>query len=152
MPNVTPLAALALFGGVYFDKRVAFILPLLAMVISDSIIGTHQSMVFVYGSFVFTTLVGTFIRSQKRRPVIIGASLISSVVFFLVTNLGFWLSNDLYPKTVAGQMAAYINALPFFRNTLLGDLFYTTLFFGGYEVINAIRGGKIGSANLHKNR
>lgn len=133
-PNFAPIAALALFGGVYLDKKFALALPLIAMAISDIFLGFSPSTPFVYGCFILTGLLGTWIRKRKTVQNIFLASLASSILFFLVTNFGYWLSNSLYPKTFTGQLQAYYFALPFFRNTILGDLFYTTLFFGSYEL------------------
>lgn len=140
--NVVPIAAMALFGGVYLDKKYALILPLAAMFVSDIFLGFHQSMPYVYGSFVLTGFIGMWLRKHKSFKSILGATLLSSVFFFLITNFGFWLAYDLYPKTLAGQMEAYVMALPFFRNTLLGDLFYTGMFFGVYEVVLQIINSK----------
>ncbi len=132
MPNFAPIAAMALFGGVYLDRRFAIALPLVAMIVSDIFLGFSQSTPFVYGCFILTACMGMWLKRHTSVGMVIAASLLSSVLFFLVTNFGYWLTNSLYPRTFAGQMAAYYFALPFFRNTLIGDLFYTGLFFGGY--------------------
>lgn len=132
--NVAPIAAMALFGGCYLEKKYAFLLPIIALFVSDSILGFHQSMPFVYGSFLLMVCIGIWLRKRKAVGTILGASVASSLLFFLITNFGFWLTESLYPKTIEGQITAYVMALPFFRNTLLGDLLYTGLFFGGYEL------------------
>src|SRR5205807_1011366 len=93
------------------------------------------SMPYVYGSFLLTGFVGIWLSKHKSFTNIFLASVFSSVLFFLITNFGFFLSNDLYPKTLSGQLEAYVMALPFFRNTLLGDLGYVGLFFGTYEFV-----------------
>lgn len=151
IPNVTPVAALALFGGVYFNKRSAIIVPLLSMVLSDIFLGLHPTMVFVYGSFVLTSILGMVIKNKKNGVTIITASLLSSVLFFVITNFGVWLIGAMYSHTSFGLLEAYINGLPFLRNTILGDLFYTTIFFTGYEIIKVLKERKVGSANLYKN-
>jgi uncharacterized membrane protein len=135
--NVAPIAAMALFGGAYLNKKYALIVPLIAMFISDLFLGFHQSMPFVYGSFLFTGVFGIWLRDKKTIANVVIASVTSSVFFFLITNFGFWLSDSLYPKTFSGQLQAYYYGLPFFRNTLIGDLLYTGLFFGGYELSKA---------------
>lgn len=134
--NVAPIGAMALFGGVYLDKKYAIVLPLLAMVISDFFLGFSQSTPFVYLCFALTGIVGMWLKKRKTVSNVIGASLFSSVLFFLVTNFGYWLTYSLYPKTFEGQLLAYYYALPFFRNSVLGDLLYTGLFFGGYALIS----------------
>lgn len=137
-PNVAPIAALALFGGVYLDKRIAFVLPLLAMVFSDIFLGFSQSTPFVYLSFLLTVGIGMWVRNNTSfKRVIVGACG-ASVIFFLITNFGYWLTFSLYPKTFEGQMMAYINALPFYRNSLIGDFFYTGVFFGSFELIKLV--------------
>lgn len=137
-PNFTPIAAIALFGGVYLNRKYAIVLPLIAMLISDLFIGFHETMFAVYGAFLLTGCLGLWLRKHKNVKYIVGASLASSIMFFLITNFGFWLTYSLYPKTMAGQLEAYAMALPFFRNTLMGDLFYTGVFFGSYEFIKML--------------
>jgi len=134
LPNFTPIAAIALFGGTNLSKKYAFVVPLVAMFISDIFIGFHASMPMVYGSFFITGLIGLYLRKHKTFGNIVSASLASSLIFFLLTNFNFWYVMPLYPKTFAGMIAAYVNALPFFRNTILGDLCYTGVFFGTYEL------------------
>lgn len=148
--NVAPIAAMALFGGAYLDKKYAIILPLLAMIISDFFLGFNQSTSYVYTSFILIGCIGIWLKSHKTLTNVLLGTLLSSVLFFLITNFGFWLAFDLYPKTFAGQLQAYVMALPFFRNTLLGDFFYTGLFFGSYELI--MHFFTLAYANLHTNR
>ena len=131
--NVAPIAAMALFGGVYLDKKYAFILPLSAMLLSDVFLGVHNTMLFVYASFLLTVGIGTLIKRHKTIGAVFLASFASSALFFLITNFGVWLAGNLYPKTVDGLLQSYAMGLPFFRNTFLGDLLYTGLLFGGYE-------------------
>jgi hypothetical protein len=133
--NVAPIAAMALFGGVYLDKKYAFLLPLSAMFISDLFLGFHASMPMVYASLILTGLIGMWLKQHKSVPTVLFASVGSSILFFLLTNMNYWYATSLYPKTVEGFIQSYIMALPFFRNSLLGDLFYTGVFFGGYEFI-----------------
>lgn len=138
IPNFTPIAAIALFGGVYLNKKYALVLPLAAMILSDFVLGFGQSTPYVYAGFVLTSLIGLWLRTHKTFTNVLLGTLLSSVLFFLITNFGFWLSFSLYPKTFAGQMEAYFMALPFFRNSLLGDLFYTGVMFGSYEFVKAL--------------
>lgn len=130
--NFTPIAAMALFGGVYFGKRYAFVVPLVAMVVSDYFIGFHNTIPYVYGSFVLTGVIGVWLRNHKNVGWIVGASLSSSVLFFVVTNFGVWVTGG-YPQNFGGLVECYIAAIPFFRNTVLGDLLYVGVLFGLYE-------------------
>lgn len=136
--NMAPIAAMALFGGVYLNRRYALIVPLLAMLLSDFFLGFHNTMFFVYGSFLITGMIGLWLRKHNNVVNIIGASLISSLIFFIITNFGVWLIGTMYPKTVTGLLDCYVMAIPFFRNTILGDLLYVGLFFGGYELVKNI--------------
>lgn len=134
-PNFVPIAAMALFGGAYLDKRYALIIPIIAMLISDYFLGFHNTMLFVYVSFLLSGFIGLWLRKHKKINNIIAATFCSSLLFFIITNFGVWFVGNLYPKTFAGFIECYIAAIPFFRNTILGDLFYTGFFFGSYELI-----------------
>lgn len=130
-PNVTPLAAMALFGGAYFaDRRLAFLVPLAALLLSDLILGLHGQMLGVYAGFALVVCVGFGLRGRTRALPVAVAALIGSSVFFLVSNFGVWATGSWYPKTAAGLGACYAAAIPFFRNSVAGDLFYTALLFG----------------------
>ena len=137
-PNVAPIAAIALFGGTYFNKKYALVVPLAAMFVSDWFLGFHASMLAVYTSFLITGCIGLWLHSHKTTGNVISASLASSLIFFFLTNFNFWYADALYPKTITGLMTSYVNALPFFRNTVFGDLFYTGVFFGVYEFIRMV--------------
>ncbi len=138
-PNVAPIAAMALFGGAYFNKKYALLIPVIALFISDLFLGFHESMLMVYGSFLLTGCIGLWLAKHKKVGFILGASLVSSCVFYLLTNFNYWYATPLYPKTFAGMMQSYIAALPFLRNSIVGDLLYTGIFFGSMELVKTIR-------------
>ena len=130
-PNFAPIGALALFGGTLFrSKKLALLIPVLAMLISDWMLGFHSLMLVVYGCFIFNVFLGQYwIGKDPRNSARIGvASILGSCVFFIVTNFACWLS--FYEHDLTGLASCYAAALPFFRNTLLGDAVYTTVFFG----------------------
>jgi len=133
-PDFTPITAIALFGGAYFAKRwLAFLVPLTSLFLSDLVLG-HFAGPYVYGSFALIVCIGFLLRT-RRKPLAIGtAALASSVLFFVVANFGVWLSGFLYPRTAAGLVACYVAAIPFFRNMILGDGFYTVVLFGGFTL------------------
>lgn len=138
LANFAPIAAMALFGGVYLNKKYALIIPLAAMIIADIFIGFYNPWIMgsVYGSFLLIGFLGLWLKNHKTLPNIIGACLIGSVAFFLLTNLAVWaVPHSLYPHTLQGLLQSYMMGLPFFRNTLMGDLFYTGAMFGLMEVI-----------------
>jgi len=135
-PNFTPIAAIALAGGVYFDRRWALVIPTAALFLSDALIGFHGLMPFVYGSFAAIAAIGIWLRSRKSVAMVAGATLSGSILFFVITNFGVWFLADgtIYPKSLAGLGACYVAALPFFRTSLLGDAVYTAILFGILEV------------------
>jgi len=135
--NFTPIAAIALFSGVYLGEKYAFFTPVLAMLFSDVFLGFYEwkLMLAVYGSLVLVGFIGLLIKKHKNMKTILAGSLFASVLFFLITNFAVWQFTAWYPKTFSGMVQCYILALPFFRNTLLGDLFYTGILFGVYEFI-----------------
>jgi hypothetical protein len=133
--NFTPIAAMALAGGVYLEKRFALIVPLAALVISDFFIGFHNTILFVYGSFVLIGFMGLWLKSHKKFLPVLGTALLSSILFFIITNFGVWLTGGgwFYPRTWQGLVECYVMAIPFFRNTLAGDLVFTGVLFGLFE-------------------
>ena len=142
-PNVTPIAAMALFGGAHFsNKKTAFLIPLIAMYLSDIVLGFlvydfgwfHGFMPFVYISFVMTVCLGLLIRRRLTPITVGGAALVSSILFFIVANFGVWLVGSFYPKTLAGLLTCYVAAIPFLRNTIAGNIGYTLVLFGSFAL------------------
>ena len=135
-PNFTPIGAIALFGGAYLHQRgLAFVAPIAALLLSDLVLGFYPELLFVYVGVVLTVGIGIVLARRKSVPGIAIAAIASSVLFFAVTNFGVWLVMDYYPKTLAGLGACYAAAIPFFQNSLAGDLFYTALLFGGFALL-----------------
>lgn len=138
IPNFTPLAAMALFGGAYLsDKRLAIVIPLLALFISDLGIqflfgyGLHNTMVYVYAGFILTSLIGIAISNKISIQSVAAGSIISSVLFFMITNFGVWAAYN--PQSgFAGLTATYILGIPYFAPTLAGDLFFSGILFGAF--------------------
>jgi len=138
-PNVTPLAAIALFSGACLPgRRRPFVIPLAALFLSDLVIGLHDQMPVVYGSFALIVLLGRLLRARRRALPIAAATLCGSVLFFAATNFGVWAFGSLYPRTFEGLLACYIAALPFFGRTLLGDTFFSAALFGGLALAERI--------------
>jgi hypothetical protein len=92
-------------------------------------------MLSVYASFALCSIIGLWLRKHQSALPIIGASLVSSTLFFLITNAAVWKFQKMYPHTLAGLGQSYTMALPFFRNTLIGDLVFTGLFFGIFAAV-----------------
>jgi hypothetical protein len=134
--NFTPIAAIALFGGVYLDKKHTFIVPLAALLISDYFIGFYEGVAWVYASFIMIGFIGLWLREHRGVGTTVLATFTGSVVFFIVSNFGVWLSSQVsYPRTFAGLIECYTMAIPFFRNSLAGDGVYVLLLFGLYELV-----------------
>lgn len=132
-PNFTPIAAMALFGGAFFsNKYLGFIVPLAAMLMSDIFIGFHNTIWAVYLSFALIAGIGYLLKRKTNVITVLGASLASSTLFFLITNFAVFLGSSFYPKSLAGLAECYTAAIPFFNNGILGDLVFTTVLFGGF--------------------
>ena len=134
-PNFTPIGAMALFSGAYLGRRaIAFAAPLGALLLSDLVLGFYHGQATVYFSVALIVMMGMLALSRVS-PLRVGmAAILSSVLFFAITNFGMWLFSGFYPRTLAGLEACYVAAIPFFQNTVAGDLFYATLLFGGFKV------------------
>lgn len=140
--NFTAIAAVALFGAVKMkDKKQAILIPIAAMLLSDAVFeimyrigvsnfpGFHSGMWYVYGAFLLVSLVGLWIRNSFSIQRLALGTLVASLLFFVVTNFGVWLSG-WYGYTAEGLSACYIAAIPFYRNQVLGDVFFTAFLFG----------------------
>ena len=133
-PNFTPIIAIGLFGGAYLqDRRIALLIPLIAMIISDVFLGFHGTMVWVYGSLIIISMMGILLKNQTTIINCTVATLGSSLLFFLVTNFGVWIMSGFYEKSITGLLTCYSMALPFFHNTLAGSVVYSSIMFAGYE-------------------
>ncbi len=146
LPNFAPIAAMALFSGYFFrSAKVAVLVPLLAMALSDLFIGGYewQMMAIVYGALTLPVAFRVPLRkylaiergSTSSAAVGLGGlltySLASSLFFFLATNFAWW-PWSMYERDWNGLLLCYQQGLPFFRYTLAGDLFFGTVLFGSY--------------------
>jgi hypothetical protein len=136
-PNFSPIGAMALFSGAYLGRRgaVALVAPLGALFLSDLVLGFYSGMITVYFSVALIVIIG-WLALRRVSPIRVGgAAIASSVLFFALTNFGVWLSSGFYPRTLAGLEACYVAAIPFFQNTVAGDLFYAAVLFGGFALL-----------------
>lgn len=133
MPNFTPVAAIALFSGAYLNKKYAVIVPLMLMVASDLFIGLHNVTLFTWGGFILTAALGMMLKKGKSPGKIVSMSVISSLLFYVISNFGVW-AMGWYPPTFKGLVACYVMALPFLRDFTVSTLFYSAAFFGIYEL------------------
>jgi hypothetical protein len=138
-PNFTPIGAMALFSGAYLGRRaIAFAAPLGALLLSDLVLGFYHGQATVYFSVALIVMIGMLALRRVSALRVGAAAMASSVLFFVITNFGMWLFSGFYPRTIAGLEACYVAAIPFFQNTVAGDLFYAVLLFGGFKVAETL--------------
>lgn len=146
--NVAPITAMALFGAAHFRSRFSSVaLPLVAMALSDVVLYSTKdvayrgealvNMLFVYSAFAIIAGLGQWLRGRVSVARVIGTTLAGSVVFFLVTNFGAWLTLSratppMYSQSLSGLIDCFLAGLPFFKNTVLGDFGYVAVLFGGF--------------------
>ncbi len=135
LPNFTAVGAMALFGGAYFtNKKLAFAVPLIAMFLTDLFLGFHSTILSVYFAFALMVVIGMTMIQKKKVSNIVLASLTAAVLFFVITNFAFWMTDVMYPMTASGLAACYTAAIPFFGYNLAGNLFYSGVMFGLFEL------------------
>ena len=134
-PNFTAIGGMALFGAATLtNKKLAFLVPIMAMFISDLFIPNGFDL-SVYTAFIAIAAMGLLISNIKGpMPVIVG-SISASVIFFAISNFGVWASQAMYTKNAIGLISCFEAAIPFFPNTLAGDLFFSSLLFSSYAII-----------------
>jgi hypothetical protein len=132
-PNFTPVLSMAFLGGMYLKGRQAVFVPLALIAVSDLIIGFYPGMLFTWGSIVLISVFGLWLKKRKSLMTVFAGSILSAVIFFIVTNFSSWLT--LYPHTTDGLRQCYILAIPFFRGTLVSSVAYSLVFYAAYEWI-----------------
>lgn len=146
--NFAPISAIAIFAALYLPKKYSLVIPLVAMFISDIFIGFYSLpiMISVYASFIIMSLIGLLVRKNnhtspagKKILNILSGTLIGSISFFLITNFAVWMFGTMYIHNFSGLLDSYIAAIPFFRNSLLGDLFYCGIMVGGFEFVLSLK-------------
>lgn len=145
-PNFAPIGAVALFGGAKLKGWQAYLVPLLAMAITDPIRSWMEGgfpayswfTLVIYSSFLISVILGrAFLRKSGSVARVASVTFLGSVQFYLITNFAVWAaSTTLYPHTWSGLTACYIAALPFFGRTLLADFFYTGVLFSAYHLLS----------------
>jgi hypothetical protein len=152
LPNVVPLGAFALWTGYFLGKRLAVLLVLAVLLITDVQLGFYawQIMIAVYLMTLFFILLGGAAQNISARwnvwwvailAPFVGASVIGSTMFFLITNTAVWQWSAFYPKTPAGFGACLIAGIPFWRNSVTGDIYGVAIFFSISAVISLLASG-----------
>ena len=135
--NFTPVEAIALFGGAYFsDRRLAFIVPLGAMLLADLVIGLHPMLPVIYACIAASVALGFGLRHRVSVLRVAGFGVAGSLLFFVVVSFVEWLLGDTeYCR--AGVVPCYAAALPFLQNWLAGTLVWSAILFGTFELMRA---------------
>jgi hypothetical protein len=137
IPNFSPIGAIAIFSGLLVGRKFySFAFPIAIMIVSDLLLGLidssyiHPLMPVVYLSYFILVFIGSSLKSTNNNFLkTIGYTLAGSIAFFLITNFGVWVQGSLYALNIEGFISCYVNAIPFFRNTLIGDLLFATSFY-----------------------
>jgi len=124
-PNATAILALSLFGGAAIaNKKTAMLVVIAAMLLSDFLIGFHSTLPFVYVSLITLVFYGSGMLNIKSASSKALASVNGSLLFFVVTNFGVWMVQDLYPKTISGLVTCFVAGIPFLFNMILSTMAY----------------------------
>ncbi len=151
MPNFSPLGAIGLFGAAHFDKKwKAFLIPIAAIWLSDLFINNviyaqyypqftwfYEGFYWQYGSYLLITVAGLAIFNKINTSKVLTGALASTVIFFLISNFGCWIGSTFYPQNFSGLITCYIAGIPFAKGTLLSDLVYSGILFGGYYFLQS---------------
>lgn len=146
-PNFAPVSAMALFGAAYFSKKhIAIIIPIVAMWFSDlfinnvvygrffdSFVWFYSGFYWTYAAFIIIGFVGFALLKKIKTQSLIIASILASTLFFIISNFGVWFSGTMYPNNFSGLIACYTAAIPFFKNTIMGDFVYCGVLFSVFE-------------------
>jgi hypothetical protein len=136
-PNFTPVAASALFASLILRRpALAFLVPLAAMLLRDSLLGFDdwRITIAIYGSLMIPAALGILPRWRPAPLLVFALTAASSIAFYAITNFAVWMFSGMYPQDGAGLLGCYVAALPFFRNTFAGDLFWITALFAALWV------------------
>jgi hypothetical protein len=144
--NLVPIGALGLFVGSRLRRHYAYLVPLLSMFVADLLLirpvaelgysALSWGRLPIYACFVLYVVIGRLLPERELSPLKVGgAAFVGSVQFFLITNFLVWYMGTTYPHTLEGLGICYAMGIPFYGNTLTGDLFFTGLFFGLHALI-----------------
>lgn len=134
-PNFTAVLSVGIFAGYLFkNKAIGYIIPIIAMIASDLIIGMHNTLWAVYLSIIIAGIIGSKINQSNNGKIAL-SSFSSALVFFILTNFAVWIAGILYPFNISGLMSCYISAIPFFGYTLLSTIIYSFILFKLYNLL-----------------
>jgi hypothetical protein len=133
------MMAIGLYAGAKSAKlRTGIFATLLTLVVSDALLGFYGGMWYVYAASLVPVLIGRYLCKGNEAAFIAGGAVCASLSFFVTTNFMVWASSHLYPHTAAGLAACFAAGVPFYRNQVLGDAFYTVVLFGGHSLVQRL--------------
>ncbi|HOV91921.1 MAG TPA: hypothetical protein PLC04_02415 [Candidatus Kapabacteria bacterium] len=133
-PNFTAVISVGIFAGFLFkNKTIGYIVPIIAMVASDIILGFHSTIWAVYLSLIIATLIGARVKKSNIGSITL-SSLISATIFYIITNFAVWSNGIMYPMNYSGLISCYISAIPFFGYSLLSTFIFSFILFGLYSL------------------
>ncbi len=134
-PNFTPILSIAIMSSLYIKNRFIVLVPLSIMLLSDLYIGNHIIAPWVYSSILVICVISFFAKNNIKN--VLSYSLIGSIIFFIVTNFGVWISGG-YSYSLEGLLSCYIAAIPFFRNTLISTFLFSLSIFAVYNFVETL--------------
>ena len=144
LSNFSPVGAMALFGGSYFDKKwKSFFFPLFTLLVSDVVLQftvfyrpgnglLYGGWYYVYSAFILMVLVGRYLNKINLLNIFL-ASIAAVIIHWLVTDFGVWLNNPKYPQSFIGYLQCLVVAIPFEWRFFSGTLIYSAVLFGIFE-------------------
>jgi hypothetical protein len=156
MPNFTPVESLTIFGAAYLSKKHwALILSVFVIYVSDFIINNtiarsffpdvegivwfSSYMIYNFVAMALIVLVSSKIITKVNMKNVGVSVLLASIIFFIITNFGSWAGDkSVYSNDMSGLMASFTAGIPFFRNSLLSNVVFTTVIFGSFEMYTSI--------------
>ena len=132
--NFAPVGAIALFGGAILSPKIGWWLPLAIMILSDLVLGFHDTVLFTWAGFLLIGLFGMTLRDTRNMVRVPLGALGAAIIFYVVSNFGVWVAGGLYPHTLAGLADCYIAAIPFLKTSLLADVLFSTVLFSAYAL------------------
>lgn len=148
--NFAPMMAIGIFGGALFFKRIwAVLIPIISIWLSDLVINNvflaayfkeftwfYGGWYWQYGVYAIIPVIAMFVfKKNINVGKLLGINIGTALLFFIISNFGVWASGTMYPKTGEGLLACYAMGLPFLKGSLLSNLFYSAVLFGGYYLI-----------------
>ena len=133
--NFTAITGIAIFATNYMGIKWSAPIIFASMLISDFFIGFYDTklMLAVYASFLLVAFLPKILKGNSVLR-IAGLSISCSLLYFLITNWAVWYFGTMYSADLSGFVAIYVAGIPFLKNALIGDLWYTFALFGAYEV------------------